>query len=439
MKYLWSLLYWIVTGPIFCIALGILVGWHVPTIMSHHMKFGSGLTQPSNATGIHEIMAEILGNETERVYPLEDNEHRDERIIADFVASKVRVFCWIVTDELRHRTQAKAVKSTWAQRCNKHIFISTRPDETLPAIDLGIASKKRSSWQKTRAILQFVHDRYINHYDWFLAARDDSYVILENLRYMLLQYSPDDAMVLASHTLSFPNVSTGSPVPMPGFTLSRGAVRRIVTDGLVNSPSCYKDNKKSEAEATMECFQESRVRFVDTRDRDNAHSLHVCFLHKDHFGQTFTTIVSCDILVREKGRGQTTLTLDALELPAAPTFLNSYGATHKHTITALVTEPTSSNKILPLKPQEHIPPYQLVFNTSSYRWLESSSIHAYPSGMKCCSEYPISFHNLPYRTIYSMEFFIYRQRIFGVDRPAMRNGDEKMVWLQLFGETMDDV
>ncbi|KAL6728336.1 hypothetical protein Aduo_010116 [Ancylostoma duodenale] len=239
------------------------------------MEFGSEPDQSSDMTRNHENTTSSLENETERVFPFEDNEHRGERIIADFVASKVRVFCWIATEESRHRTNAKAVNSTWAQRCNKHLFISTRPDKTLPAIDLGIPNKKRSSWQKTRAVLKLIHDHFIDRYDWFLAAQDDSYVILENLRYMLLQYSPDDAIVLGSHTFSFssfPSVSKGGPSFMTGFILSREAVRRIVTDGLVNSPSCYGDIKKNEAEATMECFQESRVRFVDTRDRKNAHS-----------------------------------------------------------------------------------------------------------------------------------------------------------------------
>ncbi|RCN30682.1 hypothetical protein ANCCAN_23546 [Ancylostoma caninum] len=241
------------------------------------IEFGSEPEQSSDTVRIHENITSILENETERVFPFEDNEHRDERIIADFVASKVRVFCWIATEESRHRTNAKAVNSTWAQRCNKHLFVSTQPDKVLPAIDLGITNKKRSSWQKTRAMLQLIHDHFIDRYDWFLAAQDDSYVILENLRYMLLQYSPDDAIVLASHTFSFPfssspYASNGAPSLMPGFILSRGAVRRIVTDGLVNSPSCYGDSKKNEAEATMGCFQESRVRFVDTRDRNNAHS-----------------------------------------------------------------------------------------------------------------------------------------------------------------------
>ncbi|RCN36383.1 hypothetical protein ANCCAN_17740 [Ancylostoma caninum] len=227
-KYLQSLLHWIVTGPIFCVLLGIFVGWHVSAIISNQIEFGSEPKQSSDTVRIHENITNTLENETERVFPFEDNEHRNERIIADFVASKVRVFCWIATEESRHRTNAKAVKSTWAQRCNKHLFVSTRPDKALPAIDLGITNKKRSSWQKTRAMLQLIQDHFIDRYDWFLAAQDDSYVILENLR--------------------------------------------IVTDGLVNSPSCYGDSAKNEAEATMGCFQESRVRFVDTRDRNNAHS-----------------------------------------------------------------------------------------------------------------------------------------------------------------------
>ncbi|KAK6740238.1 hypothetical protein RB195_008607 [Necator americanus] len=390
----------IFTEAIFYIVFGIFVGWHLPMIIKTGLismdvekkrnieDSGQQMRQSKapnpflfnirvSAKNMLSMIMQYkirsgklngideLHNETARTFPLEDDAHRNERIIADYVASEVYVFCWIMTDASRHRTYVRAVNTTWAQRCNKHLFVSSSDDNTLPTINLGF-HKSRNSWRKVRSMLKFVHMHYLDQYDWFLAATDDSYVILENLRYLLLQYSPQEALVFGSHIFTFPKLNKKSSYSLQGFILSKEAVRKIVIDGLKSSKNCTKE-KGNELELMWMCFQNSGVRFVDSRDRENAHL------------------------------------------------------------------------ILPLKPQEHVAPYELVFNTTAQKWLENASDRAvFPSGMDCCSEYPISFHTIPYRGIYALEFLIYRQRIFGVDMPAMRYGDERMVWSSLFGDLIEN-
>jgi hypothetical protein len=118
--------------------------------------------------------------------------------------SSVRIFCLILTTPKNYLTRAKAINETWARRCDRYFFITESSQESMtpeqinftqqipiaPIKDI-LAGYDHLTLKSTLAFL-FAYENYLNDFDWFIKADDDTYLIIENLKAFLSEQNSSE-------------------------------------------------------------------------------------------------------------------------------------------------------------------------------------------------------------------------------------------------------
>uniref|UniRef100_A0A0N4Z208 N-acetylgalactosaminide beta-1,3-galactosyltransferase n=1 Tax=Parastrongyloides trichosuri TaxID=131310 RepID=A0A0N4Z208_PARTI len=103
--------------------------------------------------------------------------------------NNVKIFCIVLTKP-EHRTRVNALRATWLKRCNKYKHIVTGKTKK------NKKGKRQTVYTPIKNILittiKQLQKEYTNEIDWFLFVDDTSYVVMENLRYMLYKYNPEE-------------------------------------------------------------------------------------------------------------------------------------------------------------------------------------------------------------------------------------------------------
>ncbi|XP_055592300.1 glycoprotein-N-acetylgalactosamine 3-beta-galactosyltransferase 1-like [Uranotaenia lowii] len=181
------------------------------------------------------------------------------------LAENVRILCWIMTTPANHESKARHVKRTWGRRCNKLLLMSSVEDEELGTVALPVGEGREGLWNKTREAFRYVYDRHLNEYDWFMKADDDTYVIVENLRYFLYPYSPDFPIFFGSKFRYPEYVKQGYFSGGAGYVLSREALKRFVEQALLDQDHCSTAYDTEDLEMGK-CMESVNVTAGDSRD-----------------------------------------------------------------------------------------------------------------------------------------------------------------------------
>ncbi|CAG0895381.1 unnamed protein product, partial [Cyprideis torosa] len=134
--------------------------------------------------------------------------HRGEDELAQWMFKKVRILCWVATHPGNLQKKAVHVLKTWGKRCNALLFVSGNGTEEVPSeiadrkfqsillsldiLFLDMKEERDFLWVKTRRAFKHIYKHYLDNADWFMKADDDTFVVLENLRYLLFNQTGSD-------------------------------------------------------------------------------------------------------------------------------------------------------------------------------------------------------------------------------------------------------
>ncbi|CAI5788681.1 glycoprotein-N-acetylgalactosamine 3-beta-galactosyltransferase 1 [Podarcis lilfordi] len=197
-------------------------------------------------------------------------QHKDENNnIAEELYQKVRILCWVMTGPQNLETKAKHVKATWAQHCNRVLFMSSEENKDFPTVGLKTKEGRDQLYWKTIKAFQYVHDHHLDEADWFMKADDDTYVALDNLRWLLSKHSPEKPIYFGRKFKPF--VKQGYMSGGAGYVLSKEALKRFV--------DAFKTNKCTHSSsiedlALGKCMESINVEAGDSRDTTGKETFH---------------------------------------------------------------------------------------------------------------------------------------------------------------------
>lgn len=141
--------------------------------------------------------------------------------------------------------------------------VRIRSDPLLDSVPLPVKEGRDNLWAKTKEAFKYIYQHHLDDADWFIKADDDTYVVLENLRYMLYPYSPSIPIYFGCKFKPF--VKQGYMSGGAGYVLSKTAVKRFVEEAIPNK-NCRQDNDGAEDVEMGKCMELVKVLAGDSRD-----------------------------------------------------------------------------------------------------------------------------------------------------------------------------
>ncbi|BES96313.1 Hypothetical protein NTJ_09122 [Nesidiocoris tenuis] len=178
---------------------------------------------------------------------------------------KVKVACAVFSGNIQN---SYAVASSWGEKCNSIRFYNDKADSYL--MSTGIAAQP-STWE---FLCLVILDLLANvPAQWYVFAKDDVYVIPENLRYIVAHKNSSKPFYLGRNAFFWGTLfNTGKTA----YVLSRGAVE-LIARKFNSSTACKKSSKYSKNEDYLmgKHLTELGVTAEDTRDEEGRERFHV--------------------------------------------------------------------------------------------------------------------------------------------------------------------
>ncbi|CAL8366730.1 unnamed protein product [Lota lota] len=206
----------------------------------------------------------------------------EDHLVADMLFQKVRVLCWVMTGPFNLRSRTRHVKATWARHCNTVVFMSSMADPHFPTVGLGTKEGRDQLYWKTIRAFHYVHEHHAHQADWFLKADDDTFVVVDNLRWVLANHTPEEPVYFGKRFR--PYAKQGYMSGGAGYVLSKEALRRFV-EGFRTSVCTH--TTPVEDLALGQCLEKMGVLAGDSRDTLHRETFHP-FVPEHHLTGKFS-------------------------------------------------------------------------------------------------------------------------------------------------------
>ncbi|ETE71699.1 Glycoprotein-N-acetylgalactosamine 3-beta-galactosyltransferase 1-B, partial [Ophiophagus hannah] len=165
--------------------------------------------------------------------------------------------------------KARHVKATWTRHCNVVVFMSSVEDKDFPTVGLGTKEGRDQLYWKTIKAFHYVHTHHLEQADWFLKADDDTFVVLENLRWLLSNYSSSRPIYFGRRF---------RPFAKQGYMSGGGGyILRFLRDAAKQRPIATKvcsHTSSVEDLALGQCMEKMGVEAGDSRDTRKRETFH---------------------------------------------------------------------------------------------------------------------------------------------------------------------
>ena len=153
--------------------------------------------------------------------------------------------------------------------------MSDYENTSFPTVAVNVTHGREHLTAKTVAAFDYVHKHHFDDADWFMKADDDTYVIVENLRYFLSGHSPAEPVFFGHHFK--PIVAQGYFSGGAGYVLSKEALRRFAGR---KTGQCAEDHGDEDVQFGR-CMEKLGVKTGDSRDSLGRSRFH-CFAPETH-------------------------------------------------------------------------------------------------------------------------------------------------------------
>lgn len=204
----------------------------------------------------------------------------------DPLQNNVRILCLILTTEDNLKSRVAACNATWAMRCNRHFYVLKTDKHAADIINTQFVEIRNNIVHKVKFALNHIYEHYIDEFDWLLKADDDTYIIMENLRFLLQKHDSKTPSYLGFHFDKF--VDGGYMSGGAGYVISNCALRRLVDFGF-NPGLCQivpneHDPENSEDIEIGRCLHTVGVGAISSLDTDGRETFHPYPIRQHLFG-----------------------------------------------------------------------------------------------------------------------------------------------------------